>query len=383
MRVDSDDERLTSAFARFRNSATPLVRPAGVAAAHATVRGRTRVRAITTSALAVLLVVGPVAAYAAVGTEPGRAPLAVDVDPAARPSASGGHWVRPATSAGDPVDPANATLDVPAWAPDAIVPGCPSGSLAFVGGEHTAQGPLRLQLHRGVEIDIDGDGTPEMVNRLSCGNQASTFQVVAFDRYGQDGIRTVGQVAAQTGEVEAICDVAAGVGGTVAVLVVDHPTHCAAEPPPGARQEWRTFAWNGSRFARAASPVDRAAADLTVDATDLVFGAPVDGLRRGSMEVTVRNLGPAKVPYTVFLDLRGRFQLEQAPGCVVDASGKDSRVTCVDRLVDVGASETLRFEFTPRTEAPQPGPVMVRAYPDFGYGEKARENNRARVAMRF
>src|SRR5688500_10824944 len=86
---DFDDSVLTGAFAEFRNESTQYVRPAGVAAAYDTVRARRRTRAIVTAALSALLVLGPAAAYAAIGHDSQRPPpsdVADDPTPATEPT---------------------------------------------------------------------------------------------------------------------------------------------------------------------------------------------------------------------------------------------------------------------------------------------------------
>jgi hypothetical protein len=91
--VTDIDERLTSAFASFRNEVGPLVRPSGTGPARTTVRGRRRRRTVVLAAAAVVAV--PAVAYAVLGdnTPPAVPPVA------AAPSASASASASPTPSA--------------------------------------------------------------------------------------------------------------------------------------------------------------------------------------------------------------------------------------------------------------------------------------------
>lgn len=404
MSDDFDDKLLAGAFAEFRDEAVPYVKPAGTAAAHATVRGRKRAHAITVTTLAALFVVGPITAYATVDGDPhGPPPTAIGESgsPTPTPSASTSGPTVSGTPAGtgrtqtpdgriSTAELGRATLEIPPWAPDAIVEDCPSGKVRFSGGLHLVRDSVSLRIREVVYADVDRDGAQETVAWLACGDQGSTYQVVAFDRTADGEIRTIGQVAAQTGTVLGICDIRASAKSGVEVKVVDQPAdhQCSAPLPAWAQEQWRGYTWNGDGFVQTAGPtgfpVNRKSSDLAVTATDLVFAAPVDGVRRGSMKVTVRNVGAAMVPYTVRLDLPGGLQLVESDACTSKAvPGGTVAVSCGGLGVRAGESRSFTLEFT--TQGFVQISIIPMAYvePDDGWGDPRSENNRTQFEIRF
>lgn len=372
----------------------------GTAAAHKTVRNRKRVRALAATALAALFVVGLVAVYAAVSGDSHGPPAQIGESHDPTPGSSPPEPTTAATSGGaTPKAPdgriskaqlGEATLDIPAWAPDAYVRGCLSGPVTFTRGAHFIKDSFHVWIEKVVYADVDHDGAQETVARLSCGDQVSTFQVVAFDRDAAGVIRTIGQVAVQSGAVKTICDVRVGSDGAVDVEVGDFPTPLRCLEPPAAFVvvQWRSYAWNGTQFVQTggptAFPVNQKVSDLAVTSSDLVFGAAVNGVRHGSMTVTVRNLGPAPLPFHVDVQVPAGLQLVTPSGCEVEAYPQPVvDVTCDQAALAAGATKTVTFEFTATNPVtPDFLPAASAQIPD-GYGDSKPENNRAQFTVKF
>jgi hypothetical protein len=237
---------------------------------------------------------------------------------------------------------------------------------------------------------VDHDGAQETVARLSCGDQESTFQVVAFDRDAAGAIRTMGQVAVQSGAVKTICDVRVDPDGAVEVKVGDFPTplRCLPPPPGFMLLQWRSYAWNGTRFVQTGGPtkfpVNQNVTDLAVTSSDLVFGPPVNGVRHGSITVTVRNVGPAALPYRIGLTVPAGLRLVSPSGCKTRSYSQPVvDVTCDQAALTPGRTRTTTFEFTAtKPVTTQVLPMAWAKLPD-GHGDPKPENNAAEFAIKF
>jgi hypothetical protein len=219
---------LARMFAGFDDDVAPLIKAGGTEAIRRTVRIRRRVRSSALATLLAFLVAGPLV-------------LLNDGDPGdegGRPAGSAGASPPPIASAVAPepgrlgtADLNEATVQIPAWAPDAVVAGCPSGPLRFSGGVHGAGAATAVRLEQVTFVDVDQDGDQETVARYSCGTaQLATAQVVALRPDPAGGVRTVGQVFRQAGAVKAVCDVRPGDGRhsvTIKVASEPLPRDCA------------------------------------------------------------------------------------------------------------------------------------------------------------
>ncbi|WP_328654988.1 hypothetical protein OG598_14825 [Micromonospora sp. NBC_00330] len=400
-----DDQMLAGVFAEFRNEVAPYVRSGGAAAAHETVRHRKRVRAIAATALAALFVVAPVTAYAAMSGDSHGPPAQVgeSQSPTPGPSTPGPSSPEPTTVApsggASPKVPDgriskaeldDATLDIPAWAPDAYVGGCLSGRMKFTDGAHFIKDSFHVWVEEVVHADVDHDGARETVARLSCGDQVSTFQVVAFDRDAAGVIRTVGQVAVQSGAIKTICDIGVGTRGDIEVEVGDFrtPLRCLERPPAFVQLQRRSYAWNGTRFVQTGGPtefpVNHKVTDLAITSSDLVFGAPVNGVRHGSMTVTVSNLGPAALPFHVIVSVPAGLQLSRPSACKIETFPQPVvSVTCDQAALAAAARTTVTLEFTAaKPVTPDFLPQAVAKLAD-RYGDPKLSNDEARFTVKF
>jgi hypothetical protein len=226
--TDDRSDPLAGAFAGFDDDVAPLIKARGTEAIRRTVRIRRRVRSSGLAALLVFVVAAPLAYVngTGLGGEAGRPPGRDGASTAAIAAT-------PTTASPDGPEPGGldmaelneATVQIPAWAPDAVIAGCPSGPLHFSGGVHQADATKAVRLEQVAFVDVDQDGTKETVARYSCGTaQLVTGQVVVLQRDPVRGFRTFGQVFRQTAAVKAICDIRAGEGKhTVDVKVASEP----------------------------------------------------------------------------------------------------------------------------------------------------------------
>jgi hypothetical protein len=390
-----DDARLAVAFAELRSEVAPYVRPAGTAAVRETVRRCRRARTFGATALALLAVAGPVAVFAAVHGDP-HGPPAVSGSQSPDPEPSESSESAPSSQGlATPTAPDGritrttldeATLDLPAW--PAPAKSCVTGPVKFTHGSYEIMASVSVWIEKVVYVDIDHDGAKETVARLTCGDQVGIGQVVAFDRDAAGAIRTLGQVVTQTGDIEAICDIREGSGGAVDVRVADVtiPLRCIDLIPSFARFQWRGYAWNGTRMAQTDGPtafgLNPKVTDFTATATDLVFAAAVDGLRHGSMQVTVRNLGPKALPFEVGVSLPLGLQLV-TPGWSTKVWPSSQYLSCDQDKLAVGATRTLTIEFTATGPVTPSGIPTASGSVKEGYGDPDYQNDSVQFAVRF
>ncbi|GAB3841482.1 hypothetical protein [Dactylosporangium cerinum] len=231
---------------------------------------------------------------------------------------------------------AESTLDLPAWRGDAAANACASGPTRFSGGAY--RGPNgTVTIQQVTDVDVDHDGVKEAVIHLNCTIQdAVAFQVVAVRLDGSGALRTVGQVAAQDGDLRAVCSVQATVGGAVKLLVSDdaRPDACTRPPSNQIVTHWRTYTWDGGTFRQTAGPTTfpqlPTGIDLAVRASELTFTDLGGGLRRGTMTVTVRNNSMIEAPgWWVYLPVPRNAVVTGGYGCVYLSPGDTAAALCI------------------------------------------------------
>jgi hypothetical protein len=363
--TDLDNDPLAAVFDQFRGEIAPLVHPVGATRTRETVRTRRRKRTVALGALVVVVVAVPVVAEATFAGHPHSGPVPVAsaspsflnsrprIPPLEQPSAQS-----TAPAGGISIAELNESkLDVPSWAPDAEAPDCPSGPLQFAKGQ-TANGDVRVD--NVAYADIDHDGRYETIARIYCFGTPprATSQVVAFTRDSGRGIRSIGQVTAQSGGVAAICTLKAGPGGSVKVEVLDIAVEsgCYQANYHGGRyiqEQWRTYAWTGSVFAQSGGPTsfppNPYVSDLALSSTNLVMARQPNGHYRGTMTQTVRNLGSNSIPYSIeFAVTTGMRPVTPAHGCKVFPAltfGMDTEFSCPGGTLAGGSTRTLKLTF--------------------------------------
>jgi hypothetical protein len=265
---------------------------------------RRNLRVALITALAVLLVAIPLALYFVLRDDsPGASPVP---EPSTAPSTSAG--VTPSASAPAPTPAPDgriplaqlrgATFTVPPWPTDNLTG--PSGRLTFHDGQVLVPPDSQYPFERHIIIggiaygDVDHDGADETIVEIDCVVQGGSQQLVALDRDAAGQIVTMGTVVATTGEVRVIDGNSVRVtsAGVVEVRVGDFQRCCGDETP----QTWqvRGYGWTGRQFRQvsgaAAFPLNPAITDTSVSAGDLVLGPAVDGVRHGTLTLTVRHV---------------------------------------------------------------------------------------------
>jgi hypothetical protein len=376
---------------------TGYLDPPGADAVYATVRQRRRNRAVAVGALALALLGGPTVGLA-LATGDGSGPPA-DGGPsvtasavAPGPSESASPSLSPSASA-TPAAPDGrisldelkaASLDLPSW-PVSAMPECKQGKgVEFVG--------------QPVYTDVDHDGAQETAAWLWCqaGGEYKISKVVVFDRDASGSIGTLGQVLqTPSGGDEGVgmwkvWGIRATPDGHIRVDVGDYFPCCdtAGDLP---QHQWRTYGWNGRRFAQTGGPTkfgpNPKITDLRVTARDLAMSKGADGAWHGTLGITVRNAGQftAHTRVSIF----GTARLTGIGGGWTGWSSvpDESRQVSTGRDIGdlpVGASRTLTLAFT-STASPS-GTLdigvnhMAEGYS--GYPDKNQDDNEVRVAVR-
>lgn len=206
---------------------------------------------------------------------------------------------------------------------------------------------LHISIDHIVYDDVDRDGAQETVAALFAGSQSGNQQLVAFDRDRSGRIITLGTVLATTGPIRQIARTTYSVqpNGAVNARVGDYAGCCGDETP--VLWQWRSYAWNGHSFHQVGGPtmfpVNPNVTETTVTTGDLVFGPAPDGIRHGTLSVTVSYLSgaiPDHLSIVFSLGTPGNVQLDGA------ASPPTHPATGGGTAVDV----------------PTPAPGVARAY---------------------
>ena len=305
-----------------------------------------------------------------------RASLAPASTPAATPKRSAKPAptasVRPA-SASDLYGLANATLDLPVR---------PVGLEACAQGPHTkfvkGHAGETTQIETAIEADVDRDGAPDVVASIYClppEMEAFFKQVVAFHRRADGTFATVGLVvqSVPTDDAIANANVIANVFGLEAtplggirVEVGDIRTWMVDTGTVGDIRQLRTYGWSGSAIVQTAGStsfvVPPGTLDLSVSASPMTYAKPVNGLRAGTMTVTVGNNGPTTVEGLSVLLAMGGMPAE----CVDPGAGPGP--TCAVGSLAPGDTRTVTFRHSLCVECSVGGDVQVRIG-DQKYGE--------------
>ncbi|MEV6928673.1 hypothetical protein AB0M46_29860 [Dactylosporangium sp. NPDC051485] len=373
---DNDDELLANAFAGFRNEVTPYVKPAGTAAAHATLRHRNKVRAVAASGLAALAIAVPMVAYAAGGGEsngppalPADSPSVVvtSTSPAApSPDAS----TTPAAPDGriTKADLSNATFNVPAW-PKGFDDRCAKGMVKFTASEASGNPSTQIEGDP-VYVDVDHDGAQETIVIVSCGTQGTDYKVLALDRDAQGKIVTLGQVVGSAGtpgkegkDIETIWKTEAGDNGQVRVDVGEYRPCCAYVQ--ASQHQWRTYGWNGTAFTQTAGPTtfgpNPKVGNLSVSAGKLTMVATGPSTWEGTIKVTVHNAASFASPGKVEISFNlPQGSTVQSTDCQIRPDAQPS--PCLSGSIPAGGTKVFTIKLT-TTIDPQTVDLNVVAAP--------------------
>jgi hypothetical protein len=398
-----DHDPLIAAFDEFRGQAAALVKPLGADRTRESMRARRRNRNVAVAALTALAVAIPLIAHAVLTGDPHGPPVnsttvVPDVSPSGEPYFIGpgerAHPSKTAPTGGiSEVALYSSELDLPAWPAEMSKAKCPTGPVGFRAGDIQFD-DVALWIAGVAYADIDRDGRAETFARIFCENANDIVsQVVAFTPASGGGVRTIGPVLGQTGDVVAICGVRAGSNGAVQVEIADFPVPWRCAEPSSADQryvtrQWLTFTWNGSAFvqqgttARTTNPY---ATDLELTSTDLVLTKKANGHYVGSMTLTVRNTGVSAIPYKTDTVVSGVMRLVNPPhGCSVAPSGGGIEdIYCVGAKLAGGATRrvTLHIDASRRDQLNYVPDTNV--LPLDGYNDPNQANDRAALDIQF
>jgi len=357
-----DDTELRVAFRDFAGVTNPFVRPPGADRAEYVARGRIRTRrlvVVCAAALAVLVPAALVALAQVGGSSSMPPPPATDapVTPTA-PTRSSTPTATPTATATTPPprqptegpgDLLNATLSL-SWSDPSADEIC-GGTVTIT---ETTDGLMVLST---MHLDVDGDGTNEIVAKILCPlGQVGPQQLIAVE----PGVSpTVIGVVLQTADTDGAGELDPLDGPGVATIRgyngladgtiradVGNKFTCCSTPPSAAVVQQRSYRWTGSSFEQIDGPTtfvaDPAFADVTVTVPTLAFGAPVDGFRSATLTVTIHNDGPQNVQnVSAFLDYRFGTELPDG-GDWYRCEPKDQiTAVCAVDLIAPGQTVTL------------------------------------------
>ncbi|GHJ51135.1 hypothetical protein Nm8I071_04420 [Nonomuraea sp. TT08I-71] len=369
--TELEDVLVSGEFAAFREAYAPAVHPAGTTAVRETVRRRRRRTAVVTAAAVVLAVAVPVGANAALNRRPDPGPgPAQTATPSPSETTASPTPPPPTPSTASPTAVAPdgritrsqlfaARLDLPAW-PGYAPKTCVSDNVRLRSAAETDSVPRLLADPR--YGDLDGDGATETVALVACRyGEASAKQVLAFDRDDAGRIVTMGRVVVTHEGMDDITDFSVQDDGKIRAYVADIQP-CCSTPEWKPQRQWRTYTWNGDRFAQTDGPTsfgpDPRLTDLTLTAGEMVVTTPdPTGDRIATVTVTVTNRGPADVPLLGFSGFKfydvgkpaggvlGRCRTVRSDGpgaCVLDGLAAGRKRTY-----------TFRFHYTPTSDVTQ------------------------------
>jgi hypothetical protein len=358
----------------------------------ATSRRLQRRRTLAGSALAVLLVLGGLAALA---RHPGRAPQPPTITPTPSGSPTPSQTQEPPrgptiTIPPGAIDLTNATLDLPQL-PNDFAP-C-QGRQTFTrnyASAYSADDEIDVSsvIRQEIVGDVNRDGRTDTVAMISCQiSEAQYWQVVAFDGT-QESVHTIGPVLAigsQPG-LMVVFDLRVLASGEVRAEVVDYQGVGTGHAAEISTHQTRTYGWGGGAFRQVAGPTtfppNPHFIDLRVTTSNLVLGKPVNGLRTGTLTATVQNRAAVSA-YGVEFDLTApswlqHVGLEWAQCHVLDPDAM-AHANCEIGELAAGASRTLTLTFSAEvsSDALDPGQPSVTAQGasmifDLGYGVDAR-----------
>ncbi|MEU7803325.1 hypothetical protein AB0B10_29135 [Micromonospora arborensis] len=306
-----DLDPLRERFAVYRSDVTGQVVGPGPEQTRHALRRRRRNTAVALAVAAVLLVLAPVIAHAALRDDRSTPLPAESVEPTAPPTSGPtptvtGSLSPSATPTQTPPESISRTqllaarLDLPAW-PPGVSKSCTTSNvrLRTMANEGSVQVPVLADVPV-VHTDLDGDGADETVAVVACRiGEALAKQVVTFDRDTSGHIVTLGRVVRTTDDVEDILGLKITAAGSIEVRVADLQP-CCTTPEYWKQEQLRTYRWEGSRFTQTNGPTkfgkDPRLTDLRLTMT-YELGAFVDNDARQYLTtvLTVKNAGPRDV----------------------------------------------------------------------------------------
>lgn len=384
-----DDLALRAKFDRFDDDVRAAAPQQDFTRVRVIARRRRTTRAVVICVVAALVLAVPMAAFAIVGTGTHRHPVnpspssTVDkTTTSPSPSASASTSATPAATAHDPIpveELAAAGVTLPPWTPSRAA-SCPRKITGF----DTVDRGVTVMLYMSAQVDVDRDGSPEAVGWFRCLGTVGQpgfpgigedSQVVAFTRDSAGAIVVLGQVATTfNGPVKGISKITAS-GTDISVDVRDW--YCC-DSGVSVQQQTRTYRWDGHRFNQSDGPRSfpdnpklPRLVDLALTANDLVYAAPENGQRTGTLRFTVTNRGPDRVDGVKFTFAMMQYAVRDSAGrlnggpwkshCTVahgdqppPADGLDSLTCTFAKVIGSGGSASFQVTFTAPASAVVP-----------------------------
>lgn len=288
------------------------------------------------------------------------------------------------------LDLTDATLDLPAL-PDDFGP-C-QGRQTFVRNLASAYSvddeiDAHSSIVREIVGDVNRDGRTDTVALISCElSESEHWQVVAFDGTPEN-VHTIGTVLAIGGQpnLAVVFDLQVLASGEIRAEVGDFLGVLIGHAAEVSTHQTRTYGWDGTAFRQIAGPTtfppNPHFIDLHVTTSNLVLGQPVNGVRTGTLTVTVQNRAAVRA-YGVEFDLTAPLWLQhvglQWEKCHLLDPDTAAHASCEIGELGAGASRTLTLTFSAEVSSDFLGPGQpsvtaggVAAIFDFVYGEDAR-----------
>jgi len=242
----------------------------------------------------------------------------------------------------------DATISVPSWGPANTR--CATGQVKLTGVQYDpGNGRPLVTVLSSVTTDVDGDGTPDYVAHLACGEgpEGPGAQIVAFRRSGARLVPIARVIGTQDG-LALLGGFEARGGGQIAVQVAAEYTDSGIQFVPN---QWRVYALQGGRFRQVAGatsfPADPPAAALSIITGPLTFSRAASGYV-GDLTVTVANTGPLDVTHaelTILAPVQAQPAGDGWTGCAGTAYAEALVVKCPVADLIAGSTRQLHFRF--------------------------------------
>jgi len=287
-----------------------------------------------------------------------------------------------------------ATIYLPAWPSDARVPG-PSGWVPFTDGQNVPANGAPVRLTATAYGDLDRDSAAETVVNVLAGYEGGSWQLLALDRDANGKIVTLGRVVATTGQIKMISDdFSVTPSGSVRARVADFLV-CCDEDRTIPQWQTRSYSWRSGRFVQAAGPSSfppnpRVTA-LSVSAPALVLGPAVQGVRHGTLRVTVTVRKPVQPDHLTLTFQMPDDLIREGDGWTserVEPKGGGIVWVHLDTMPPpaVGRSRTYAFNLGRPVDASGPGSLTVtaggRTAGNLVLAEEDADDNLVSVAIR-
>ncbi|WP_026212024.1 hypothetical protein [Longispora albida] len=289
---DFDKEaELHGLFAAFRSESIEEVTPAGMTAVQSTVRHQRKVRNIALSALAMIMVAAPAAAFATLDTGEPHAPPAQNITASAvpepdntpeyspQPAPTASASSQPPVSQVPPPDPRSvdlksATITMPVWPGGAqITDTCKAGPYTFKDGsaliaKQTTWDDFTYVLGTPVYAELDGQPGDEILVRVTCTGAGSFHPVflLGLKPTADKKLNTLGPVVpAQNGRALALDSEDLRVSArTVEVSILGHYSTNGA----WSFKQARGYRYDNGAFRQVSGPAGFPAPPTAIDKVD-------------------------------------------------------------------------------------------------------------------